>query len=189
MAGDGSSNVTVTMGDGEVYNQRWVGVNEVWGSNSGYNTLIGSDNDPYNMPSDDVGFLKVSEDGGATYETFTAGEFGDNYLVAMGGASYLAGRGGDDTLNAYVSSEYYFGGLGSMGSEMYGGEGNDTLAGGVLNDSLAGGQNPENNYQIDSDDFYNDIGHDFAFIGFDTDNYGTVYSPSASTLRYQDYYD
>ena len=33
-----------------------------------------------------------------------------------------------------------------------------------------------NNYQIDSDDFYNDIGHDFAFIGFDTDNYGTVYA-------------
>ena len=54
--GDGSSNVTVTMGDGEVYNQR-VGVNEAWAV-IGYNTLIGSDNDPYNMPSDDVGFSR-----------------------------------------------------------------------------------------------------------------------------------
>ena len=53
----------------------------------------------------------------------------------------------------------------------------------AVSDVLAGGQNPENSYQIDSDDFYNDIGHDFAFIGFDTDNYGTVYAPSASTLK------
>ena len=48
---------------------------------------------------------------------------------------------------------------------------------------LLGSQNQENNHQIDSDDFYNDIGHNFAFIGFDTDNYGTVYAPSASTLK------
>ena len=74
------------------------------------------------------------------------GEFGENYLVAMGGASYLAGQGGDDTLNAYVSHDYYFDNADLIqmwpGSEMYGGEGNDILAGGVLNDSLAGKPEP-----------------------------------------------
>ena len=101
------------------------------GSTAGNNTLVGSDNDNYNFPSDDHSFIKISKDGGLTYETLTRGEYGDNCLVANGVNSSLYGAGGDDFLNANVSS---FSDTDIYGSDMYGGEGNDTLAGGYLKD-------------------------------------------------------
>jgi len=191
--GYNSSNVTVETMEADgltpvTYSQKFIGVNEVHGS-FGSNTISGNDNDPYNHPSDDIWFGRYSYDDGATWIENTSGEYGDNYIIANGAYSTIKGFGGDDMLHAYIANDVFldadnltdFNADASSlyGAAMYGGRGADSLYGGIYVDDLEGGdyRGDRDNKDIDTDDFYNYTGHDFAAFDFGFS------SPPASNLK------